>query len=330
MMERGNNMATMKDVALRAGVSLGTVSRVINNAPGIKPTTLAKVEEAIKELKYIPDEYARGLKTQSSKTIALIMPSVWYPFFSEFAYYVEKKLDSLGYKLLLCNSDGNPDEEHKYIKMVKQNKIDAIIAITYSDIDQYIYSNIPFVSLDRYFKQKVSYVESDNYQGGQIAAEQLLKHGAKNLAYVGSYSKYPNDTMRRKKGFDDYLKKQKVSSYDIYLLEPVKSFRIEVEKMMKEHPEIDGIFCHNDALLLKVRRILEDLGYKVPDQVQLIGYDGMDLAKDIPLGVTTIVQPVQKLAEGAVELVMKKIQKPQSPNEIYKYPVKFREGNTTK
>ena len=86
-------MATMKDVAQRAGVGVGTVSRVINRVPGVKESTLIKVNQAIKELNYIPDEYARGLKTKSSRTIALILPSVWYPFFSEFAYYVEKRLD---------------------------------------------------------------------------------------------------------------------------------------------------------------------------------------------------------------------------------------------
>ena len=144
----------MKDVAQRAGVGVGTVSRVINHVPGVKESTLVKVNQAIKELNYIPDEYARGLKTNSSRTIALILPSIWYPFFSEFAYYVEKRLDNEDYKILLCNSNGNPAEEAKYIKMLKQNKIDAIIAITYSDIGQYIYSNIPFVSLDRYFDKK--------------------------------------------------------------------------------------------------------------------------------------------------------------------------------
>lgn len=323
-------MATMKDVAQRAGVSLGTVSRVINKAPGIKPTTLAKVDRAIKELNYIPDEYARGLKTQSSKTVALIVPSIWNPFFAKFAYYVEKRLDKLGYKLLLCNSDGNSEEEHKYIKMIKQNKIDAIIAITYSDIDKYIYSGIPFVSLDRYFKQKISYVESDNYQGGQIAAAELLKHGARNLAYIGSHSKYPNDTMRRKIGFDEYLKDHKLISHDIYLQEPVTDFKPAIEKLLKENPKIDGIFCHNDSLLLKVENILEKLGYDIPEDIQLIGFDGMDLSKDTPLNVSTIVQPVQQLAEGAVELVMKKVKNPEVSNEIYKYPVKFREGKTTK
>lgn len=323
-------MATMKDVAQRAGVSLGTVSRVINHAQGIKPATLEKVKEAIKSLNYIPDEYARGLKTQSSKTIALILPSIWYPFFSEFGYYVEKNLDEDGYKLLLCNSNGDPEEENKYIEMVKKNKIDAIIAITYSDIDQYIYSGIPFVSLDRYFDKKVSYVTSDNYGGGRLAAKELFAHGARHIAYIGSHSQYPNGTMERRDGFADYMNEHNKKFNEIFLQEPVNDFEPYVLKMLKDNPKIDGIFCHTDSLLLKIEKILRRNGYKVPEDIQLIGFDGMNMAADLPLGISTIAQSVQDLAEGAVSLVMRKLSKPQSEPKFISYPVKYVDGNTTK
>lgn len=323
-------MATMKDVAQRAGVGVGTVSRVINHVPGVKESTLIKVNQAIKELNYIPDEYARGLKTKSSRTIALILPSVWYPFFSEFAYYVEKRLDKENYKLLLCNSNGNPTEEAKYIKMLKQNKIDAIITITYSDIEQYIYSNIPFVSLDRYFDKKVSYVTSDNYEGGKLAARKLLEHGARSLAYVGSHSKYPNGTMLRRDGFRDYLENIGIDYKEIFLQEPVNDFTPYILEMLKVHPKIDGIFCHTDSLLLKLRKILNQYGYRVPEDIQLIGFDGMNLSSDLPLGISTIAQPVEQLANGAVDLVLRKIADPSLKNEAKMYPVRYVDGNTTK
>jgi LacI family transcriptional regulator len=323
-------MATMKDVAQRAGVGVGTVSRVINRVPGVKESTLIKVNQAIKELNYIPDEYARGLKTKSSRTIALILPSVWYPFFSEFAYYVEKRLGKENYKLLLCNSNDNPTEEAKYIKMLKQNKIDAIIAITYSDIEQYIYSNIPFVSLDRYFDKKVSYVTSDNYEGGKLAARKLLEHGARSLAYVGSHSKYPNGTMLRRAGFRDYLKNIGIDYKEIFLQEPVNDFTPYILEMLKVHPKIDGIFCHTDSLLLKLRKILNQYGYRVPEDIQLIGFDGMNLSSDLPLGISTIAQPVEQLANGAVDLVLRKIADPSLKNEAKMYPVRYVDGNTTK
>lgn len=323
-------MATMKDVAQRAGVGVGTVSRVINRVPGVKESTLIKVNQAIKELNYIPDEYARGLKTKSSRTIALILPSVWYPFFSEFAYYVEKRLGKENYKLLLCNSNDNTTEEAKYIKMLKQNKIDAIIAITYSDIEQYIYSNIPFVSLDRYFDKKVSYVTSDNYEGGKLAARKLLEHGARSLAYVGSYSKYPNGTMLRRDGFRDYLENIGIDYKEIFLQEPVNDFTPYILEMLKVHPKIDGIFCHTDLLLLKLRKILNQYGYRVPEDIQLIGFDGMNLSSDLPLGISTIAQPVEQLANGAVDLVLRKIADPSLKNEAKMYPVRYVDGNTTK
>lgn len=323
-------MATMKDVAQRAGVGVGTVSRVINHVPGVKESTLIKVNQAIKELNYIPDEYARGLKTKSSRTIALILPSVWYPFFSEFAYYVEKRLGKENYKLLLCNSNDNTTEEAKYIKMLKQNKIDAIIAITYSDIEQYIYSNIPFVSLDRYFDKKVSYVTSDNYEGGKLAARKLLEHGARSLAYVGSYSKYPNGTMLRRAGFRDYLENIGIDYKEIFLQEPVNDFTPYILEMLKVHPKIDGIFCHTDSLLLKLRKILNQYGYRVPEDIQLIGFDGMNLSSDLPLGISTIAQPVEQLANGAVDLVLRKIADPSLKNEAKMYPVRYVDGNTTK
>lgn len=323
-------MATMKDVAQRAGVGVGTVSRVINRVPGVKESTLIKVNQAIKELNYIPDEYARGLKTKSSRTIALILPSVWHPFFSEFAYYVEKRLGKENYKLLLCNSNDNTTEEAKYIKMLKQNKIDAIIAITYSDIEQYIYSNIPFVSLDRYFDKKVSYVTSDNYEGGKLAARKLLEHGARSLAYVGSHSKYPNGTMLRRDGFRDYLENIGIDYKEIFLQEPVNDFTPYILEMLKVHPKIDGIFCHTDSLLLKLRKILNQYGYRVPEDIQLIGFDGMNLSSDLPLGISTIAQPVEQLANGAVDLVLRKIADPSLKNEAKMYPVRYVDGNTTK
>lgn len=322
----------MKDVAQRAGVSVGTVSRVINHVPGVKKSTLVKVEEAIKELNYIPDEYARGLKTKSSRTIALILLSIWHPFFSEFAYYVEKRLYKEDYKLLLCNSNGDPEEEAKYIKMLKQNKIDAIIAITYSDIEQYIYSNIPFVSLDRYFDKKVSYVTSDNYNGGKLAAKELLAHGVKNIAYVGSYSKYPNATMLRKEGFDDYLKEHGIKYREVFLHEPVSEaeFGKQFLDMLTAHPEIDGVFCHTDFLLLTLRKVLIQHGYRVPEDIQLIGFDGIKMDSDHSLGISTIAQPVEKLANGAVDLVLQKIANPEQKVEAKMFPVKYINGNTTK
>ena len=325
-------MATMKDVAREAGVALGSVSRVINHAPGVKQKTIDKVNAAIKKLNYVPDEYARGLKVKSSKTVALILPSIWNLFFAEFAYYVEKYLAEKNYKLLLCNYSNNPKEEQHYIKMAKQNKIDAIICITYDDLDKYFYAGIPLVSIDRYFEQKISYVTSENYEGGRLAAEELLKHGVKHPAFIGTYNHNPSDVMKRHKGFAEYLSEQGYEFADVYLLEPVTKEEEETElfKLLDKNPEVDGIFCNTDSLLLDVKNWLAQREISVPEQIQLIGYDGIKPDFNSELGISTIRQPLPEMAKCAVEMVIEKVEQHRDEQRIERFPVSYIEGNTTK
>ena len=329
-------MATMKDVAQKAGVGVGTVSRVINHVPGVKESTLNKVNEAIKALNYIPDAYARGLKTKSSRTIALIVSSVWYPFFSEFAYYVEKRLDKEDYKLLLCNSDNNPVEEAKYIKMLKQNKIDAIIAITYSDIEQYIYSNIPFVSLDRYFDKKVSYVTSDNYEGGKLAAQKLIEKGAETLIYIGEKVIYSDAMSARKSGFVDYCNLNHVP-YEIVEVSSIKNYE-NVKKDILSFLEENynrilkgkiGCFTSTDDYGYLLLNASNSLKISVPENLQIIGFDGgKRIISEMPT-MSSIRQPVDLIAKESVQLLTKLINK--ETNEISRVylPISFYEGDTT-
>ncbi len=193
---------TMKDVARLAGVSVGTVSRVINKEPGIKESTLEKVQTAIQELNYIPDVYARGMKKNKTETIALIIPTVWHPFFGEFAYHVEVALSKKNYKLLLCNISG-PKRELDYLTMLQQNKVDGIIAITYSPIDDYLSSNIPFVSIDRTYENKaIPCVSSDNQAGAELAADTLIAKGGHYFAFIGGHNKTINETKKRRLYFE--------------------------------------------------------------------------------------------------------------------------------
>lgn len=321
--------ATMKDVAKLAGVSLGTVSRVVNHAR-VKEKTKDKVESAINELAYIPDDYARGLKTNRSMFVALILPSIWHPFFSEFAYYVETELTKRGYKLLICNSDGDAEKERKYIQMVKKNKIDGIIGITYSAIDQYVSANLPLVSIDRSFTEPVSYVSSDNFKGGEIALDELLRHGAKHLAYVSGYSKYKNETTKRHDGFLSRAAKRGVQVTDLFVPEPITNLDELLRRLFVRNPSIDGIFCVNDTMLMDVRNFLIKHGKRVPEDIQLIGYDGIALGPTNDLGLSTIVQPVSEMAQAAVNALFVRIENPEEPTQIKILPISYKEGTTTR
>lgn len=328
-MKEVKKSVTMKDVAQLAGVSVGTVSRVINQEPGIKKVTLEKVQQAIADLNYVPDAYARGMKTNRTDTVALIVPTIWHPFFGEFAFYVEKELSAQNYKMLLCNTDG-AKKEIEYISMLQQNKVDGIIAITYSPIEDYLASNIPFVSIDRSYGDKdLPWVTSDNLAGGRLAAEKLLEKGCQNVAFVGSHNDTLNETKNRRNGFEAYLKEVGKTGLVFDMVEPYDDFLTPLEAFLEEHKEIDGIFAINDFTALDVMEILEKQGRRVPEDVQVIGYDGIRLAHERRNPVTTIKQPLAAMAKEAVNMLVSVIEKRTHQLQIV-VPVSYVEGPTTK
>lgn len=320
---------TMKDVARVAGVSVGTVSRVINNEPGIKESTLERVNAAIKELNYIPDVYARGMKKNKTETIALIIPTVWHPFFGEFAYHVEVELSKKNYKLLLCNISG-PKRELDYLTMLQQNKVDGIIAITYSPIDDYLSSNIPFVSIDRTYENKaIACVSSDNQAGAELAADILIEKGGSQFAFIGGHNKTINETKKRRIYFEKQIVEAGFPCQVLDLEEPYDDFVGAVEKFLTSHPQVDAIFTINDFVALDTIAILEKLGKRVPEDVQIIGYDGIQLAGERSLELSTIRQPLESMAQEAVACLIDIIDKKGQAQQIT-LPISYIEGKTTK
>ncbi|TCI21145.1 LacI family DNA-binding transcriptional regulator [Exiguobacterium sp. SL-9] len=323
-------MPTMKDVAQKANVGVGTVSRYINQPDSLKESTRLKVERAIQELQYEPNEAARNFKKRQSQSIALIIPTVWHPFYSEFAYHVERELFRRQFKLILCNSRNEVEREIEYIDMLKKNQIDGIIAITYSEeIDSYVTSNLPIVSIDRHFREDVVYVSSDHFKGGQIAIEELLKRGCQSVAYIGSKSKIENESMLRKVGFEQYAIDHQVEYKIVEESEPIVEKHRVIRDFLIQHPSIDGLFCMNDTWAIAAIAVCNELGRGIPNDIQIIGFDGARKSAEDFLTHSTIKQPIEKLAFKAVDALLLQINQ---VGNVRKHilPVEFYEGNTTK
>lgn len=319
----------MKDVAHRANVGVGTVSRVLNDSGAVKESTRKKVELAIEELQYVRNAYARGLKLNRTNSIALIIPSIWHPFFSEFAYYVEQHLSQNKFKMLLCNSDENNQKELEYIQMVKENKVDGIIGITYSDLDNFISSNLPFVTIDRHFSDETICVTSDNFQAGIIAVDKLVEKSCKVLAYIGTHSQHTSETTKRKDGFVHQAKLLNKPYLIFDEQDPVLNFKEKIKIFLKKHPEIDGIFAHTDFIALDTLEILNKMQKKVPEEIQVIGCDGIRIEEHRNYIVSTIKQPVDLMAQAAVENIIQIING-QNTQKMITLPVEYIEGKTTK
>lgn len=324
-------MPTIKDVAKEAGVSVGTVSKVINNLP-VKAKTKKLVEEAIEKLKYEPNIYARGFKINRTNTVAVILPTIWNPFFSELAYNLEKSLRNSGMKMILCNSEEDIKNEIEFISMAKQNKMDGIIAITYSDIDTYVSEDIPFISIDRYFSKDITYISSDNYAGGRIAAEKLIESGCRKLAYIGRGSKINNSTRKRKEGFIEYCNEKNIPYKICEVLAPIDEYENMLDKFidenLKDELKVDGVFAVTDDQALQFIEKVNKLGIDVPKDVQVVGFDGRRSSKNESIKISTIRQPLELLAEESVKELLNIIENNEARKKII-LPVSYVKGYTT-
>ena len=325
---KSSSAPTMKDVAREAGVALGTVSKVFNDLP-VGEEYRRRVLKAADDLGYQVNSYARGLKTRKTYTVAMILPNVVTPFFAALAQHICHALTKRGYRMLLSVTDFDPEAEQQYIRMAQQNKVDGIIGLTYNPALQ-VDSGVPFVSFDRYFSPDVPCVASDNFGGGQLAAKKLVELGCRRLLFLRTGSRVPGEPDKRGEGFEAFCRTNGVEHdavrlYDGDSYEPFQTF-------LKEHTEngkllYDGIFCSTDRLSLDIQKILSGLGLRVPEDVQLIGFDGVPLFADGALPCSTIVQPIPQLAETCVDILLKE-NKSDLPSLIC-LPVNYASGGTT-
>lgn len=328
-MKKGTSTPTMKDVAKEAGVSLGTVSKVVNSLP-VGESYRIRVEDAIQKLNYQVNSYAQGLKANKTYTAALLIPNTLDPFFASLAYYINLALLKRNYRMLLCCTDYDSNQEQEYVTMAQQNKVDGIIGLTYNP-NLVIEENIPFVSIDRSMGSKIPCVASDNFAGGQLAAEKLADLGCKKVAFLRIGSSLTNEPNKRKSGFENGCLARGLT-YEMKILNDGDSFK-EFEIFLKDHIEngklsFDGIFCVTDNVAYSILQILRKLDQKVPEDVQVIGFDGIRICGDKDYICSTIVQPMEDIANMCVELLLQENMMPKPP--LVCLPVTYAYGRTTR
>lgn len=328
-MRNKNSAPTMKDVALEAGVALGTVSKVINGLP-VGESYRIRVEEAIRKLNYQVNSYAQGLKASKTYTVALLIPNTLNPFFARLVYQINLSLLKRKYRMLLCCTDYDPNAEQEYITMAQQNKVDGIIGLTYNP-NLHVMENIPYISIDRIIGSHIPCIASDNFAGGQMAAEKLADLGCENVAFLRIGSSLNNEPNKRKAGFENGCLARNLQ-YSAKILQDGDSIN-EFEIFLTEHIhngklDFDGLFCVTDLIAYEVLKILKKLNIRVPEDVQVIGFDGIRMFGDGDYICSTIVQPVPDIAEMCVELLLQENMSAKPP--LVCLPVSYMYGGTTK
>jgi len=325
-------MASIIEVARRAGVGIATVSRVINNSGYVKKETREKIEEIIKEVGYVPNEIARSMTLQKNNIVAFILPNSTHLFFGELLYYVEEELFDYGYKLMVCNLSMKKEKEIAYINLLKKNRVDAIILLTNNDVEEYLDKKLPIISFDRTF-QGLPYVTSDNATGGKLAAQHLIKKGCKRMMYIGddaqgTHTRVTTEVTKRRIAFFDELKKHGFND-GINIEYPLGNYIYipdYIHEIIQSHPEVDGIFCVSDSVAAEVIRNLEKHGRKVPEDVKVIGFDGGRSFINLGKRITSIGQSPKLIAEALREIIQNFYNKTDVKNIVV--PVYFEDGDT--
>lgn len=324
-------MASIKEVAKLAGVSVATVSRVLNDKGYVGQHTREMVEQAIKELNYKPNEVARSLFKKQSSTIGLIVPDIMNPYFPELARAVEDTASKFGYNVILCNSDEDRAKEQAYLDMLQQNYVNGIIVSSNTmTAEQVIKLNIPVVSIDREISKGLPTIVVENMKGANTATRYLMSKGCSRIAHIRGPKGVVNAD-ERCEGYREVVQQESWFS-ESYIVNGAYDMESSIQatlELLKTHPEIDGIFAANDIMAIGAMKAANQLGTKVPDELAIVGFDGIKLSSVTIPELTTIVQPIYEMGEQATKMLVSLMNQQEVGQTYYKFDVELIERNST-
>ncbi len=325
-------MASIKEVARKANVGVGTVSRVLNSTGYVSDETRKKVEEAMKELNYIPNELARNLLSKKSGIVAIIIPKISHPFFAEIVLYAEAELMKKGYKTMICSTYSEQNYEKEYLNMLNRHIVDGIIAGSHMlDLEEYQNVRGPIVAVDRFLGENIPIISTNHKIGGRLAAEELLRNGCRCVLQIQGARVVDSPSHERHYEFERYMKKHGVTVYS-YEMDwndfDYGQYDAMAEQLMDKFPDVDGIFAVDMVAIACIRQLLKRKK-KIPRDVKIVAYDGTYVAKVGVMNLTVVQQPIEELANRAVHVLINMIQGKEYRNKKIFYEPTLLLGDTT-
>lgn len=323
---------TISDIAKQAGVSKATVSRVLNHHPeGVGAEKRAQIQAILNETGFQPSGFARGLATGKSHSIGLIIPNITNPFYPLLVRGVEDVLNRAGYSLFLCNSDGNLVKEKEYVRVLLEKGVDGVILNSAaSNCDCHLSlldsQGVPHVTLERIIEgQLTSYgVFLDNREGARLATRYLLSQEGCRLAYLNGPAEHSQSKLRRA-GLEDVLSEKGFPLASVRILQgddSIQSGQLLIGEALDNweydrssgRPPFNAVFAGNDLMAVGAMQALKLHNIKVPDEVQIIGFDDIELAQLVEPALSTVSQPTFEMGSRSAELLLQLIsgKKPRS------------------
>ena len=306
---------TIADVAKKAGVSKSTVSRIINgNYEQNSKKTIESVLAVIKELDFRPNALAKGLKSNKTNVIGIVLSNLQNPFWANVLEGVEDTCRSNNFNLMICNSNEDPKLEEEHIRAFRMKQVDGIIInATLGNKDMYkefVNEGFPFVTINRRIPElAIDSVIMDNVKGTKLAVEHLIQSGKKDIAFFVYPLKDISPRIERLEGYKEALLDNFID-VDKNLIRIVsehkEAVKEEVRKLLNDR-NVDAIFSTNNMMTLYILEELKELGLKVPEDISLIGYDETVWSMHLNPPLTTVYQPSYAMGESAANKLIELI-----------------------
>jgi LacI family repressor for deo operon, udp, cdd, tsx, nupC, and nupG len=300
---------TIYDVARLAGVSTATVSRALNDTGQIAPGTRAAIDAAVEQLGYRPNTIARSLVTKSTQTIALLLPDITNPFYAALVAGIQKQALEAGHTMLLCTTEGDPEREEQYLNLLRAKQVDGALVdglrLPPDRIARFVRDGFPIVCLDRDVDStSVPLVQVDNRLGARLATEHLLSLGHLRIAHVSGAPEL-RISEERVEGYRDALRAAGLTP-DPGLVRPgyfSEEGGYEATRNLMNRG-YSALFAANDLSAVGAIAALAEQGYRVPDDISVVGFDDLRLAAFTTPPLTTVHQPAAEIAERATKLLI--------------------------
>lgn len=305
MME-GKGMATIIDVAKEAGVSTATVSRVLNGSPNLTDATRTRVLEVMRKLNYRPNAVARSLVTGETRCLGIMLPDLNMPFWSQLAHELSRAAEAHGYALMVTNSPQDRDSYIRSYRALSRNMSGGIITSFINGTEEFLgKSLVPTVVIAN--ANCSPSVSSNDRQGGTLAARHLIAKGCHNLVHIAGEMKYHRTSDERTYAFLEECKRNNVPCKVYHAttdMQKENDYRGIISDAFYGNRDMDGIFASNDIIASLCISTALSLGYRIPEDLKIVGYDDINISSMIFPSLTTIRQNYRLLAETSVEAVI--------------------------
>lgn len=312
---------TLEDIAKSLGVSKTLVSLILNNKAkehGISPDTVERVLKKVKEMNYMPNQAARGLRTGKSNLIGLIVADISNPFYAKISRAIEDLAWKNDYHLMVCSSDEDPEKEAQLVRILKEKmQVEGLIISpttenieTFKDLKK---EEFPFVLIDRFYpKFDSNYVVVDNLKSSYEAVSKLISNGAKRVGMLNVSPSHISTLADRAEGYKQALKDHgKKFDKDLLREIPFSDIRASVKKalheMLRSEQPVDALFVANNHLAVACLEAINEMGLRIPYDLMLISYDDVDVFKLSYPPVTAVAQPIEEIGTKAVEILFQSI-----------------------